>query len=717
MISPELDKTILEATKFASRNGRLHTSLVDILLALVDRSDITSMLRSYGVNHIDVRETLYDYYEINADKAQTSGKTRTPAYSKLGYLAYLNAMGMDEFVSPRQFVIQVANLVHNGEEDSIAIDLLAPLSERKFPKLQSVFSSLQDEDDCSEECGCENENKALTDFCTNLSELAARSELDNVYGREAEITRLMEILGRKKKANPILLGEPGVGKTSVVEGLAVKIQKGAVGRNLKDVKIYSLNVADIIAGTQNRGDLELRIKDLLAAFSENRDRILFVDEAHVLLGGASAFNDVANLIKPALTSSKIRCIGATTHGEYYRYFSSDPAMSRRFQSIDVHEPSTDDAKHLLSNVAGDLSAYHGVSFEDGASDLAVDLTSKLIVDRFLPDKAIDVLDEAGSIAAARDLELVDSDLIKEVVSRMIGVTVREGSSEENLSENLIATVKGHDDACRKIARAVKRSECSLKAANQAKLSMAFIGPDGVGKKHLAETLAAIRNTPLVSFNMTAFRDAASVSRLIGSPPGYVGYGQGGQFTEAVRRNPSCIVLIDNIDDAHPDVAALIHEAKNTGRLTDATGKTISLAGVTFIFLCKQQESRQFGFHHNEGSEHIVDARIRSMVDIVVSFDALDRSALSDIANSQLKKLKDEVSSMGNDMAIDTSVANYLVDMAVQDGGSASAVTNACRNLIEDRVFDATPEQGEMICISAIGQGLELQIHGRTTGSA
>jgi len=715
MISKALDNLIAEAERYSRETESSSTDLVHILLSLLDDTDVQTRLMEAGIDYADAREQLVDHLE-RRDKKNASDEE--DKLSPLATFVLDQACSKSEYVSPADLVDMIGGLGFIPEDDYYAVRVLKDLAlDRRAEQRHYSQSDLEFlRDILPGTAAREPIPEVLSAYCTDLVAQARNGQLDNVYGREKEIARLIEILGRKKKSNPILLGEPGVGKTAIVEGLAARIAANRAGSSLANARIYALDVTRMVAGTRNRGDFEERLKALVDALSDNRRRILFIDEAHVLLGGASGASDAANLLKPALASSRIRCIGATTHGEYFKYFGNDPAMARRFQPIDVQEPTRAEAKMLMRKVVQDLSDYHLLEYEDGAVEAAVDLTARFVVDRRLPDKAIDVLDEAGSVAASRDLSSVPPSLVREIVSRMSGVPLGGSGTNLDVGATLSRKIKGQPEACSEIAKAVRRADTGMGKENRARLSLVFGGRPGTGKRHAATVLAEIRDVPITTFNMAEFREPYSITRLIGSPPGYIGYGQGGQMTEAARRTPACIMVFESIESAHPEVVTLVMQAVETGRMTDSTGRTVSFAGVTFVFLWepKDGENRPIGFSASAGEEEdTIPASLKNAVDAVIRFRSLDKRALKEIAAELASDLKRNLALAGTKLVMDEAVLEAVADHAAANGGTGRSTGMAFRKLIEDAVFEAGVGDGETIRLTFASGSIAVDRNGIT----
>jgi ATP-dependent Clp protease ATP-binding subunit ClpA len=546
------------------------------------------------------------------------------------------------------------------------------------------------------------------EFCTNLTSLAHKKMIDPVFGRDQEIDRMTEVISRRKKNNPILLGEPGVGKTAVVEALAVRIIEGEVPYLLRSAEIIALDIARFIAGTRQRGDFEQRITNLVETLEANSNLILFVDEIHALVGGTLGASDAAELLKPALSSGRIRVIGATTHGEYLKYFGRNPAMARRFQPISIAEPDVDHAIMIIDKVIPTYAKFHNLTYCENASRLAVELSKSFIVDKQLPDKAIDVIDEAGASAAASGRNTVEDADFYKVVQRMSGIklAVTENFGATVL-EDLNKSILGQTEACSHIARALARSNSGLNREDRAKTAILLYGPESSGKRYAARQVANILNTKMIRIDMSEFVESHSTSRLIGAPPGYIGYGEGGQLTEAVRRNPSSVIFLDRMDLAHPNVTSIILQAIENGIITDSMGNNVSFTGTTVIMSIAYENVRKtIGFGANKNEEYNerpdgVPSSLLDAADVAVEFKPMPEVALETVASKLISELVKRLSKKDVKITIEGDVSHELARVAKEDVGTAKAVEIAFKKLIEDTILDALPKRGQQLALNIV----------------
>lgn len=629
------------------------------------------------------------------------------------------------------------------------------------------------------------ETPFLDQYGTDLTKLAAEDKLDSVIGREKEIDRICQILSRRKKNNPILVGDPGVGKTAIVEGIAIRINEGNVHYNLRDKRIVSLEMGTLVAGTKYRGEFENRIMGVLKELSRNRNIILFIDEIHNIVGAGSASGtmDAANLLKPALANGSLQCIGATTQDEYRQYFEKDGALDRRFQKVTVEQPSEDETLQILRNIKDKYEEHHRVRYTDKALEACVKLTARYIPDRFFPDKAIDALDEAGSRAhmksivvpaeikeqeqeiegirklkmqavSRQDYELagnlrnqecemndkletlkqswlekekeshadIDEAQIAEVVSMMSGVPSQRVSSTESsqlkeIGNKLKAKIIAQDKAINTIAHAIQRNRLGLKDPNRPIGSFLFLGPTGVGKTYLAKQLALQffgREEALIRLDMSEYSEKYTASRLIGSAPGYVGYDEGGELVEKVRRNPYSVILFDEIEKADSSIYNMLLQVLDEGRLTASNGKTANFKN-TVIILTSNVGSRQLkdfrnsiGFASRQASAESENAHSRDIIqkalnktfapeflnrlDEIITFNQLDQSAIEQIAQLEIDRLAQRIKESGFIMQTDADVVKHIATQGYDMQYGARPLRRAIQSKIEDKLVDLIIEQ-------------------------
>jgi len=523
--------------------------------------------------------------------------------------------------------------------------------------------------------------KILQAFTVELTARARAGGIEPLIGRDEILERTVQVLCRRFKNNPVHVGEPGVGKTAITEGLALRIARGEVPDLLKNFRIYSLDMGALLAGTRYRGDFEERMKRVLAALSKMDDVILFIDEIHTIVGAGAVSGgsmDASNILKPALASGKLRCLGATTGDEYRKYFSKDGALSRRFQKIDVPEPSTDETRRILAGIRDKYEDYHKVKYTEDALTAAAELSAKFITDRHLPDKAIDVMDEAGAYARLYGTSGSDGVIthldIERVVSRMAKVPEKSVTSSEldklrDLEKSLKERIFGQDGAVNMVVEAIKRSRAGFREQGKPIASFLFVGPTGVGKTELARQLAAVMGVSLHRFDMSEYQEKHTVARLIGAPPGYVGYEEGGLLTESIRKTPYAVLLLDEIEKAHSDIFNTLLQVMDYATLTDNTGKKADFRNVIIIMTsnagAREIGKQRIGFEEGKVNmdalssavDRIFSPEFRNRLDAVVQFNALDLTIVLQIVNKALGEFR-------------TMLAEKKVELRVTDECSA-----------------------------------------------
>ena len=670
-----------------------------------------------------------------------------------------------------------------SERDSYAVKFMEELSVSVSSVLNALKSSLNEdaEKDFSANSAEKNKdskgkNKNLEKFARDLTEAASKGEIDPVIGRENEIRRVIEILSRRTKNNPVLIGEPGVGKTAVAEGLALKIARGEVPELLKDKKVLSLNLTGMIAGTKYRGDFEERIKGVIDELSKNKNTILFIDELHTIVGAGSAEGsaDAANILKPTLAKGDFQVIGATTLNEYRKYIEKDSALERRFQPVKVGEPTKDEAKEILKGLRDKYEAHHKVKISDEAIDAAVELSVRYIADRYLPDKAIDLIDESASrlrlkeqtvppelketedeiakleiekaeavsnqdferAAKVRDkqkslkesleaekekwktrtesnIAVVTKEDIAKTVSDWSGVPAEELTKEEserllNLEAELHSRVIGQNKAVTAVAKAIRRGRAGLKEENRPVGSFIFLGPTGVGKTELTKALASSMfgdENAMLRLDMSEYMEKHSVSKLIGSPPGYVGYDEGGQLTEKVRRKPYSVILFDEIEKAHPDVFNMLLQILEDGRLTDSQGRTVSFKNTVIIMTSNvgarliTQSEKALGFDtrevKNDNITETVLAELKKVfrpeflnrIDDIIVFNKLTKDEIKEIAKLMLKNLCVRLEALGYELEFTDKALERIAEEGFDENYGARPIRRAVRSLIEDELSE------------------------------
>lgn len=601
------------------------------------------------------------------------------------------------------------------EQNLLAESRISMESEEEERRLEDDVNAAADENAAATE-------NSVEDFGTDLTKAAEAGALDPVVGREDEIGRIIEILGRRKKNNPMLIGEPGVGKSAIIEGLALKIAAGDVPPGLSRKRLISLDIASVVAGTRYRGDFEKRIKGIIENLKANPDIILFIDEFHTVVGAGNAGGslDAANILKPALARGEIQCIGATTIDEFTKIIEKDGALDRRFQKIVVEAADVRQSISILTSLQDNYENFHNVEYTPEAIEACVKLSDRYITDKALPDKAIDAMDEAGSMVRLRlaknkkGSNIVDADDIACVISRMTGIPVSKVAESEGqrlleMRERLRKDVIGQDEAVDTVVRAIQRNRAGIKDPERPVGTFLFFGPTGVGKTRLAKSLAEFlfdSADSIVRVDMSEYSEKFSSTRLIGAPPGYVGHEEGGQLSEKVRRKPYCVVLLDEIEKAHPDIFNLLLQVMDEGRLTDSMGRTVSFKNTILIMTSNvgtrelEEYGSGMGFARagqdtEKERKNILDKSIKKMfppefinrVDEKVFFNSLTKKDIEKIIDIEVRDLKERMEEAGYKLSVTAAAKQFVADAGYDPAYGARPLRRAVTKYIEDPVSE------------------------------
>ncbi|MGB8695242.1 AAA family ATPase, partial [Acinetobacter sp.] len=601
MLSRQLEVSLRLAVSMARQKRHEFLTVEHLLLALLDNDSAVNALKACGADIIVLRKELEEYVEQHTPKLgehSDQAPHPTESFDRILQRAifHVQSSGGDRTVEGADILVAMYS-----ERDSFAVYLLKRHQINRLTLTQYLShgtrkEEVQAEEEVEEldgETSSSSNAGPLDLYTTNLNTEAQKGKTDPLIGREKEIERAAQILCRRRKNNPLLVGDPGVGKTSIAEGLAWLIVNGKAPKPLANAEVYSLDIGALVAGTKYRGDFEKRLKQLLNALKKKPEAILFIDEIHMIIGAGSSMGstmDASNLIKPALSNGSLRCIGSTTFQEYRQVFEKDHALSRRFQKIDVNEPSVSETIDILRGLKSKFEDFHHVQYDDKSLVAAVELSAKFINDRFLPDKAIDVIDEAGAqrrLKAEQDDTLITVENIEDIISKIARIPPKTVSKDDktvlsNLERDLKRVVFGQDDAIEALGSAIKLSRAGLKSPDKPVGSFVFAGPTGVGKTEVTKQLAKLLGVELVRFDMSEYMERHAVSRLIGAPPGYVGFDQGGLLTDAIHKSPHCVLLLDEIEKAHPDVFNVLLQVLDDGRLTDNQGRTVNFKNTIII---------------------------------------------------------------------------------------------------------------------------------------
>ncbi|EIJ42555.1 ATP-dependent Clp protease ATP-binding subunit clpA [Beggiatoa alba B18LD] len=693
MLSKELEATLNAAFQNARQKRHEFMTVEHLLLALLDNSSAVQVLRACGVDLNILRRDLSNFLEESTPKlAKKDDRDTQPT---LGFQRVLQRAVFHVQSSGKKEVTGANVLVAIfGERESQAVYFLDKQNVARLDVVNFIshgiskiennpehtdISSSQDEETTTEPSGSKNPLEAYT---VNLNEQAMIGKIDPLIGRQNEIERTLQILCRRRKNNPLFVGEAGVGKTAIAEGLAKLITDGKVPELLLNSVIYSLDMGALLAGTKYRGDFEKRLKAVLAQLRKEPNAVLFIDEIHTIIGAGAASGgamDASNLIKPALASGELKCIGSTTYQEYRGIFEKDRALSRRFQKIDVPEPSVEETIQILKGIKSRLEEHHDIKYASQALRAAAELSARYINDRHLPDKAIDVLDEAGAKQRLQPVskrkKIINVADIEYIVAKIARIPPKNVSLSDkdvllNLERDLKMVVFGQDEAISTLSAAIKMSRSGLGHQEKPIGSYLLAGPTGVGKTEVTRQLARILGIELIRFDMSEYMERHTVSRLIGAPPGYVGFDQGGLLTEAINKHPHAVLLLDEIEKAHPDVFNLLLQVMDHGALTDTNGRKTDFRNVMIIMTTNagaEQVSRSsIGFntqdHTTDGMEAIkrlFSPEFRNRLDAIVQFKALSENTISNVVDKFVIELEAQLADKNVTIEIDDAARKWL----------------------------------------------------------
>ena len=688
MFSKELELSIASLFDKAHEANIQYLTVEHLLLMILNDYEVDEFFKSKTVSTETIKNELNDHIAKNSLKRLDQQKSVQPT---LGFQRVLQR-AVFHIQSSGQGVVKPINILVAifSEKESHSVFLL---NKYKISRLDVVSylshgskkkEQPSDEDKLSSENSDEVNPSKENEFLINLNDQVKDNKIDKIIGRKKEIDRLIQILCRRNKNNPLLVGESGVGKTAIAEGLAYLVSKNNVPAIMSGVVVYSLDIAALIAGTKYRGDFEKRLKSVLSFLSNQNNPILFIDEIHTIIGAGSASGgslDVSNLLKPALGKGEIRCIGSTTFQEYRGIFNQNQALSRRFQKIDVVEPSFDECEEILMGIKDIYEDYHSVKYTDESIKSAVELSSKYINDRFLPDKAIDVVDETGAllnINRKNDKEInVSKSDIEATIAKITkipeqSITSNDKKSLKNIETNLKRVIFGQDKAVETLSNAIKLSRVGLRDENKTIGSFLFTGPTGVGKTEISKQLSEILGIELIRFDMSEYMERHTVSRLIGAPPGYVGFDQGGLLTEAIVKSPHCVLLLDEIEKAHPDIFNILLQVMDAGVLTDNNGRKSDFRNVILIMTtnigAELLSKRNIGFSKTTNESDAMNSlnklfspEFRNRLDETIQFNYLDKNVILSIVDKFLTKLQAQLDKKNVEINVSSKVINWIAD--------------------------------------------------------
>ena len=751
MLSKDLETNLNEAFSGANEKRHEFMTVEHLLLALLDDEAACNVLRACDCDLARMRGELAEYVDSMTPlipKSEAARKTQpTLGFQRVIQRAvfHVQSSGQREVTGANVLVAIF------GEKESHAVYMLTQQDIARVDIINFISHGISkipgdgaDDDSLREgqadEGGAERPSSPLENFTTNLNREAELNRIDPLIGRESEVSRVIQVLSRRRKNNPLLVGESGVGKTAVVEGLARMIVEKRVPEVFSDCVIYSLDLGALLAGTKYRGDFEKRFKVLLGELYKQPKAVLFIDEVHTIIGAGAASGgvmDASNLLKPVLTSPNLRCVGSTTYQEYRGVFDKDRALSRRFQKIDVDEPDEETTYRILKGLKSRFEEHHSLRYTDKALKAASELASRYITDRYMPDKAIDLIDEAGAFQRLQPqskrkkvIQVADMERMVAAIARIPPKIVSSSDVEalKNLESNLKMVVFGQDRAIDSLATAIKLSRAGLNEGEKPIGCFMFAGPTGVGKTELSRQLANIMGIELLRYDMSEYMERHTVSRLIGAPPGYVGFDQGGLLTEAVTKNPHCVLLLDEVEKAHPDVFNLLLQVMDHGTLTDNNGRHADFRNVILIMTtnagAREMARASIGFtmqdHSTDGMEAIKKAfapEFRNRLDAIIQFGPLSLETIRTVVDKFLVELQVQLDSKKVQLHVDDAAIDWFIRNGYSDTMGARPMSRLIqerlkKELAEDILFGDLADGGGDVHVSADDDDIRLDIKGR-----
>ncbi|HWW03766.1 ATP-dependent Clp protease ATP-binding subunit ClpA [Collimonas sp.] len=721
MIAQELEVSLHMAFVEARQARHEFITVEHLLLALLDNPSAAEVLRACAVNIDDMRKTLTIF--IGDNTPTVPGSNEVDTQPTLGFQRVIQRAIMHvQSASNGKKEVTGANVLVAifGEKDSHAVYYLHQQGVTRLDVVNFISHGVrkdqqadaQKSSEGAEEVQSEGQAKEspLDQFTQNLNKLATEGKIDPLIGREYEVERVIQTLCRRRKNNPLLVGEAGVGKTAIAEGLAWRITQGEVPEILQNAIVYSLDMGSLLAGTKYRGDFEQRLKAVLKQLKDSPHGILFIDEIHTIIGAGSASGgtlDASNLLKPALSSGQLKCIGATTYTEFRGVFEKDHALSRRFQKIDVNEPTVEQTVQILRGLKSRFEEHHGVKYSASALTSAAELAARFINDRHLPDKAIDVIDEAGAaqriLPKSKQKKTIGKGEIEDIIAKIArippqSVNQDDRSKLQTIDRDLRNVVFGQDPAIDALASAIKMARAGLGKTDRPIGSFLFSGPTGVGKTEVAKQLAFILGIDLIRFDMSEYMERHAVSRLIGAPPGYVGFDQGGLLTEAVTKKPHAVLLLDEIEKAHPDIFNILLQVMDHGALTDNNGRKADFRNVIIIMTtnagAESLQKRSIGFtDKKEAGDEMADIKrmftpeFRNRIDSIISFHALDEEVILRVVDKFLMQLEEQLHEKKVDAIFTENLRKFLAKKGFDPLMGARPMSRLIQDMIRKALAD------------------------------
>jgi ATP-dependent Clp protease ATP-binding subunit ClpA len=722
MLSRDLEVTLNSAFKRARELRHEYMTVEHLLLGLLDNASAVQVLNACGSDLSKLREELEQFVtqttpalpeESERDTQPTLGFQRVLQRA----VFHVQSSGKQEVTGANVLVAifseQESQAVYFLKQQEIArIDVVNYIS-HGIAKSEDTGADGESDTDAqtNQNSSSEERTSNLDGYCTNLNKEVKKGRIDPLIGRDEELSRVIQTLSRRRKNNPLLVGEAGVGKTAIAEGLAYRIEEGQVPDVIADAVVYSLDLGSLLAGTKYRGDFEKRLKALLGELEKEKHSILFIDEIHTIIGAGAASGgvmDASNLLKPLLSSGQLKCIGSTTFQEFRGIFEKDRALARRFQKVDVLEPSVEDTIKILNGLKSRFEEHHELRYTKAALTSAVELSAKYMSDRHLPDKAIDIIDEAGAMQRlmppSRRKKVIGVPEIEAVVANIARIPPKQISKSdsevlENLERDLKLTVFGQNEAIERMSSAIKLSRAGLKQEGKPVGCFLFAGPTGVGKTEVSRQLARTLGIELVRFDMSEYMERHTVSRLIGAPPGYVGFDQGGLLTEAITKNPHCVLLLDEVEKAHPDVFNLLLQVMDHGTLTDNNGRKADFRHVVLIMTtnagAESLSKRSIGFNEQDQTTDAMEAikrlftpEFRNRLDSIVQFGALPEDVIEQVVHKFIAELQAQLDDRKVSIELDESAMRWLAKRGYDKTMGARPMARLIQEAIKRPLADA-----------------------------
>jgi ATP-dependent Clp protease ATP-binding subunit ClpA len=703
--STTLEQSIHAALALANARRHELATLEHLLLALIDEPDAARVMRACSVDLDELRKSLEEFIEDDLSTLVTdvegSEAVPTAAFQRVIQRAaiHVQSSGRTEVTGANVLVAIFAERESNAayflqEQDMTRYDAVNFIAhgvakDPAFGESRPVTGTSSKSEEQENTQVTDEKESALSKYCVDLNAKSKKGDVDPLIGRDNEVERCIQVLCRRRKNNPLLVGDPGVGKTAIAEGLAYKIVKGEVPDVLAGATIYSLDMGALLAGTRYRGDFEERLKAVVTELENHRDAVLFIDEIHTVIGAGATSGgamDASNLLKPALQGGKLRCMGSTTYKEFRQHFEKDRALSRRFQKIDVNEPTVEDSIKILKGLKPYFEDHHNIKYTSDAIRTAVELSARYINDRKLPDKAIDVIDEAGAaqhlMRDSKRRKTIGTKEIEAVVAKIARIPPKNVSKDDatvlkDLESSLKRVVFGQDAAIEALSSAIKLARAGLREPEKPIGNYLFAGPTGVGKTEVAKQLADTLGVELLRFDMSEYMEKHAVSRLIGAPPGYVGFDQGGMLTDGVDQHPHCVLLLDEIEKAHPDVFNILLQVMDHGKLTDHNGRAVDFRNVILIMTSNagasdmQKAAIGFGRDKREGEdtaaiERLFTPEFRNRLDAIISFGALPKEVIMQVVEKFVLQLEAQLMDRNVHIELSPEAAMWLGDKGYDD---------------------------------------------------